>query len=200
MNLAAQQDKLGNNVQFYFDHLPDTCFYLCDWRDNNVYSKEKIVDIRNGFIAFKTGKDFPDAFQIALFKGNNKDVIVVSNRECEAFACFTPTSFFYIYENNNWIEASKIILPRISTNLFYDDSSNSDLLDKYGYFRYDFILPQFGTTIKIELDICDYLQVDYPEVTDQQYDRLIDEKKSVNLVWDRHSNKFEIKNNTPTKK
>lgn len=157
---------------------------------------KKVIDIRNGFLSFNSHEGFSDDFQLVLFKGtNNKDIIAVSTRECEVFDCFTPTSFFFIYENGKWVKADTMLLPEITTELFYNDSSNSDLLNKYdGYFRYHYLLPRYGTEIKIELDICDYLQVDYPRVTDQQYDKLIQKRKPVYLKWEKDSNQFKIKN------
>jgi hypothetical protein len=192
-NSFAQSSGSPRDIKFYFDHLPDSCFKLCNWRDPDRHYFEKIVDVKNGFISFKRDKDFPDFFQMALFKGsNNIDVIVVSNRECEAFACFTPTSYFYQYKNNVWIPADNEIFPKITPENFYKDSYNYDLLNKYGYYSYNFILPQNGTKIKIEIDICDYLQEDHPEVTDDQYKRLVNERMIIYLNWNNKSNRFTI--------
>ncbi|MEN0047840.1 MAG: hypothetical protein AAF806_12335, partial [Bacteroidota bacterium] len=131
-----------------------------------------------------------------LFRGSaNKDIIAVSARDCgDIFACFELDSFFYIYEDGHWMKADTVVLPEITPKLFYDDPSNSEILEKYGYFNYHYLLPRYGTEIKIELSICDYLQFDYPEVTDQQYDKLIQEKKVVYLKWEKSSNQFKIKN------
>lgn len=159
---------------------------------------EKVVDIRNGFLAFKQRgyeEEAPSSFQVALFKGtDDKDIIAVSTRDCgDVFDCHNLASFFYVYEDGNWTETDTILLPEIRTELFYNDSSNSELLDKYGYFDYRYILPRYGTDIRIELSICDYLQFDHPEVTDQQYDKLIQEKKAVYLKWEKKTDQFKIK-------
>ena len=197
---SLAQNQQRRDIQFYFDHLPDTCFQLCNLRELNVMQyHEKVVDIRNGFLAFKQSgyeEEAPYSFQLALFRGtDDKDIIVVSARDCgDVFDCHDLVSFFYLYEDGNWAEADTILLPEIRTELFYNDSSNSDLLNKYGYFNYLYILPRYGTEIRIELSICDYLQFDHPEVTDQQYDKLIQERKAVYLKWEKSSNQFKIKN------
>ncbi|MEL6720775.1 MAG: hypothetical protein AAFO82_05310 [Bacteroidota bacterium] len=192
----GQNNKQRRDIQFYFDNLPDTCFYLCDWRafEEELHGK-KVIDIRNGFMSFKFDGGVSDHFQIALFRGtNDKDIIAVSTRECEVPNCFNPTSFFFLYEDGNWIEADTFLLPEITIELFYDDPLNSKLANKYkSFFDYDYLLPRYGTEIKIELSICDYLQFDHPEVTDQQYDQLIQEWKPVYLKWEKSSNQFKLK-------
>ncbi len=193
----AQKNNPNQNIITYFNNLPDTCFQLCDWRFSEMQSNAiKTVDVKNGFLSFRHKGQEYDAFQIALFKGVDNDFIAVSTKECEAFACFTPTSFFYKYENETWTPVDSIILPNIKS-LFYSDSSNTLLMDKYkSYFNLQYRLPQNGFVVKIELDICDYLQFDYPEVTDYQYDKLINGKKNVYLEWNKASNKFQISNMT----
>ncbi|MEM8527529.1 MAG: hypothetical protein AAGG68_23005 [Bacteroidota bacterium] len=196
---SFSQSKQKRDIQFYFDNLPDTCFQLCKLKVPSVMSSHrKVLDIRNGFISFKQwpyDDNDPASFQAALFKGSdNKDIIAVSTRSCgDMFACFYLNSFFYIYEDGNWVKADTLLLPEITLKLFYDDSSNSNLLNKYGHFEYHYILPRYGTEIKIELSICDYLTFDNPEVTDEQYDKLIREKKVVYLKWEKSSNQFKIK-------
>lgn len=195
----AQKNNSKWNVHTYFDHLPDTCFYLCDWRDTSEYSMAnsgiKTTDLKNGFISFKRHNDEKDFFQIALFKGSgNKDFVTVSTRECESCCCFTPTSFFYLYEDNTWKDVSSTFLPSINPSLFYIDAEQAELLNKLGYYRYNFILPQKGTTIKVELDICDYIvEENEDEITFEQYEKLVSDKKVISLDWNKKLNQFQLK-------
>ncbi|MEI2738096.1 MAG: hypothetical protein V9F01_04875 [Chitinophagaceae bacterium] len=191
---AAQNDNSGNDIETYFNQLPDSCFYLCDWRKGMAETGIRTVDIRNGFISFKRRKDEIDFFQAAVFKGSNsKRFVAVSTRECEAFACFNPRSYFFLRQKEGWVQADSVLTGGVNLQFFYSDTSVYPLLEKYkGYFHYNYILPRKGTTIKVELEVCDYITEDHPEVTDTQYLQLVKKKQPVLLVWSRLTNRFRL--------
>jgi hypothetical protein len=189
----AQPKNNKLNIEAYFNLLPDTCFYLCNWRGEIAKSVFKTIDNKKGFLAIKRMKNEHDFFQMALFKGKKKeDYIAVSTRECESPACFRPSSFFYQYKMGKWLKADSILFAGIKLELFYSDSSDYNLLKTYGYYKYNYILPQQGTTIRIELELCDYRTTDHPEVTEQQYEKLVRNNKSVYLAWDSNRNNFQV--------
>lgn len=155
------------------------------------------MDIKNGFISFKRRNEEIDFFQSAVFKGSNSTKFVaVSTRECEAFACFNPRSYFFQWQKQGWRKADSLLMPAAYLPLFYQDTLVYPLLEKYkGYFHYNYILPRKGTTIKVELEVCDYIKEDHPEVTDVNYQQLIKEKRPVFLVWNRQTNSFRLMKN-----
>lgn len=191
---AAQKDNGRQDIETYFSQLPDSCFYLCDWRKGMAETGIRTLDNSNGFISFKRRKEETDFFQAALFKGsNNKRFVAVSTRECEAFACFNPRSYFFQRQRQGWIKADSLMMADADLQLFYRDTSFYPMLEKYkGYFHYNYILPRKGTTIKVELEVCDYITEDHPEVTAALYQQLVKEKQPVLLVWNRKANRFRV--------
>lgn len=193
---SAQKNNTTWDIESCFNRLPDSCFNLCDWRNEMAAVGIKTIDKQNGFLSFKRHKEEHDFFQAALFKGSNKGhYVAVSTRECEAFACFHPRSFFFVRQKETLVQADSILFSGITTLLFYQDTSLGKLSEDYqGYFRFNFILPQKGTTVRVELDICDYLTEDHPAVSEMQYQKLISEKKTILLQWHPKENRFRIIN------
>jgi len=154
----------------------------------------KTVDIVNGFISFKRRKEEIDFFQAALFKGSsNKKFVAVSTRECEAFACFNTRSYFFLRQKEGWVQADSLLKAGVKLKLFYSDTSVPHLLEKYeGYFHYNYVLPRRGTVIQVELEVCDYITEDHPEVTNIQYQKLVKVKRPVSLIWNRLANRFTV--------
>lgn len=188
----AQPDKNKPDIETCFNLLPDSCFSLCDWRGSMAGAGIRTLDVKNGFIAFRRNEEEPDFFQAALFKSKSgQRYVAVNNRECESFACFNPRSYFFLLNGDQWTAADANFFSGINTRLFYTDTSVNRLLDTYpGYFKFDYRLPRKGTLVTVELDVCEYIAIDHPEVTDEQYQQLISGKRTIYLQWDAAAAKF----------
>jgi hypothetical protein len=46
--------------------------------------------------------------------------------------------------------------------------------------------------LRVELAVYDYLIVDHPEVSDFEYKKLLSEKQTVLLQWNRIANRFQL--------
>lgn len=189
---TAQNNNAKRNIESYFQVLPDSCFNLCDWRNGMAEAGIKTLDNKNGYIGFKRNEQEPDFFQAALFKTKNgEDFVAVSNRECEAFACFNPRSYFFRRQEDGWVQADAGFFSGINTRMFYPDTAVYHLLDNYaGYFKFNYILPRKGKLIKVELEVCEYIAIDHPEVSESDYEKLVNEKKIVYLLWDPRAGRF----------
>lgn len=190
---TAQQAKQRRNIEWYLKALPDSCFDLCDWRGAMASATIKTLDNRNGYTGFKRNELEPDFFQAALFKTKNGgDYVAVSTRECEAFACFNPRSYIFHYTSNGWEEAEAGFFSGISKRMFYEDTSLYRLLDEYaGYFKLNYILPRKGKLVKVELEVCEYIAIDHPEVSETDYEKLVKYKQPVYLLWNAAAQRFE---------
>jgi hypothetical protein len=189
---AAQANKTKQNIEFFFKLLPDSCFALCDWRNSMAEAGIKTLDNKNGYIGFKRNNQEPDFFQAALFKTKaGQNYVAVSTRECEAFACFHPRSYFFFRQEEGWAPADADFFAGINTRMFYPDTAVYHLLDTYpGYFKFNYILPRKGKLVMVELDVCEYIAIDHAEVTEGQYQQLVSEKKTIYLQWDAVTGRF----------
>jgi hypothetical protein len=195
--VGAQDTTSTKDLDHYFAQLPDTCFYLCNWREYGENLGVKHIGAENRSLSFRQhrGDEFPPSFQMAIFEGRDgQTFVVVSNQECEAPECLRHDSYFFLHRDGHFVRADSLVLPNLGFAAFYDDPVDAEVLGKYpNYGDLDFVLKPAKGEVEVELLVCDYLQFDYPEVTDEQYERLISNKKAVTLQWNEHRNRFEIK-------
>ena len=194
----AQVSEKTKTIQDYFD------LFKADWKCGSMDSHEKIVDIKNGFIAIKSfDEGMEPVFQMALFKDvNRKDLIVIHipGYACaDIFACANTEdrkTYFFKYEKEEWVDVSDVVLPQILTKHFYEDSTNTKIVNKYAEHAIAYELPQFGHTIQLKLEICDdYINFDSPEdpvVSDEQIERILKERKTVLLKWNKRLGVFQL--------
>lgn len=185
------------NIQDYFELIKEE--WICDL----IYSKEKLVDISNGFISF-TSKDWDEPFfQMALFKDvNRKDIIVIHRPGyacADIFDCADTAerkTCFLKYDKEGWEDVSHMVLPQILTEHFYEDSTNAKIVNEYAQHAIAYELPQFGQTIRLTLEICDgYINFDYPDehiVSDERIERLLKERKTLLLNWNKRLGIFQL--------
>lgn len=192
VNSSAQNPKNKLNVKDYLELLTDD-YIICPLENCNC---EKIEDLRNGYISYKKSGDAEAFFQMALFKNYKKQnffVIHSLRMACaDIFDCANTEriTHFLKYENNKWVNIKSVIMPEISSSLFYDNSENVKILNKHnGYLNYKYELPRKGTTVKLEIVICDYIT---EEITNQKYEKLIKEKKIRYLKWNKKLTKFQF--------
>lgn len=193
----AQVSSKAKNIQDYFELIEEE--WICDM----IYSKEKLVDIRNGFISFGS-KDWDEPFfQMALFKDcKGKDLIVIHSPGyacADIFACAHTEerkTFFLKYEKEEWVDVSQVVLPQILTEYFYEDSTNAKIVNEYASHAIAYELPQFGQTIRLKLEICDgYINFDFPDepiVSDEQIEKLLKERKTLLLNWNKKLGIFQL--------
>ncbi len=191
----AQVFKKVKNIQDYFELIKDE--WICDFTRSN----KKIVDIRNGYISFRPldSEDEP-LFQMALFKDSKgKDIIVIHSPGyacADIFDCAHTEerkSFFLKYEKEEWVDVSQVVLPQILTEHFYTDSTNAKIVNEYASHAIAYELPQFGQTIRLNLEICDdYINFDEPFVSDEQIEKLLKERNTLLLKWNKRLGVFEL--------
>ncbi|MTB53756.1 hypothetical protein [Lewinella sp. W8] len=196
-DVSGQDTTAHATVAYYFEQIPDSCFYLCNWREYGGDLGVKHIDTQNRSLSFRQYSDdgFPPSFQMAIFSGRDEQAfVVVSNQECEAPECLRHDSFFFLHREGQLMNADSIVLPNLDFSAFYDKPADAELLNQYpGYGDFDFVLHPEKGEVTVELLVCDYLQFDYPEVTDEQYDGLVNHKKTVTLHWNKHRNRFETR-------
>lgn len=195
----AQVFEKTKTIQYYFDLIKAE--WICDlieWRT------KKIVDIKNGYIAFKSlDEEFEPLFQMALFKDiNGKDLIVIHRpgHACaDIFDCANTAerkTCFLKYGTDGWEDVGPEVLPQILVEHFYEDSTNSKIVNEFAQHAIAYELPRFGQTIKLNLEICDgYINFDYPDepiVSDEQIERLLKERNTVLLKWNKGLGIFQL--------
>ncbi len=198
-SINAQVVEKDKNIQDYFALIKAE--WICDFHD----SYKKIIDVRNGYIAFSTSEnELEPIFQMALFKGyREKDVVVIHlpGYACgDIFACPTTENrrtYFLKYENEGWVDVSHVVLPQIAIEQFYQDSNNTNIVIKHAPHAINYELPRFGLTIRLKLEICeDYINFDYPDnpiVSDEQIDKLLKERKVLFLKWNKRLGVFQMR-------
>lgn len=194
----AQVFEKVKTIQHYFDLIKDE--WICDFND----SYKKIVDIRNGFISFRSlEKEIEPIFQMALFKDfKEKDLIVIHSPGyacADIFACPETEerkTYFLKYEKEQWIDVGHVVLPQILTEYFYKDSINAKIVNEYAPHAIAYELPRFGHTIRLRLEICEgYINYDYPDepiVSDEQIEKLMKERKTLLLKWNKRLGIFQL--------
>ena len=196
----AQVSSKVKNIQDYFDLIKEE--WICDMME---WRTKKIVDIKNGYIAYQQlDVEFEPLFQIALFKDiNGKDLIVIHRPGyacADIFDCAETAerkTCFLKYEKEDWVDVSHEVLPQILTEYFYEDSTNAKIVNEYAQHAIAYELPQFGQTIRMKLEICDgYINFDYPVdepiVSDEQIEKLMKERKTLLLIWNKSLGIFEL--------
>lgn len=194
----AQVSENVKTIQNYFDLIKEE--WICDFNP----SYKKIVDIRNGFISFRSlENEMEPIFQMALFKDlKGEDIIVIHlpGYACgDIFACAATEdrkTYFLKYEKEEWVDISHLVLPQIHTEHFYEDSTNTKIVNKYAPHAIAYELPQFGHTIRLKLEICEgYINFDYPDkpmVSEEQIEKLLKERKTLLLKWNKSLGLFQL--------
>lgn len=192
----AQISDNEKTIQDYFDLLKVE--WICEFSD----SYEKVVDIRNGYLVFKSkDNEMEPIFQMALFKDikeNDLIVIHIPGYACaDIFDCPATEGrkTYFLKYKEDWKDVSGIVMPPIVTEHFYADSISSNIVDKYASHAVAYELPRYGQTMKLALEICDdYINFDYPDdpvVSDEQIERLLKERKTLSLQWNKSLGVFE---------
>ena len=195
--LLSISTTYSQTVEDYFYQLPDSVFSDCNWRDSSANgmanSSIKILDSKNGFLAFKRHASEADFFQIALFKGSNKeDYIMVRNQACEHCCCEEPKSYLYQIKEGTWKEVSATRIPILKPSLFISKKPLSDSLEKVNaYYLYKFDLPRFNTIVTVSLEVCDYI-VEDEMMGDELYTELVKGIRIRKMVWNKKQNAFKL--------
>ena len=162
---------------------------------------EKIIDINNGYIATQL-YDFgrPPPFQMAMFKDNNNAPLIVIRAETcgDHFACaeLEEKSSFLKYKNGKWVDVADKVLPKITLEHFFNDKKEVNTLKQLNYHIFRFHPPRIGTTMKVTIEICDYIECDdrvEDAISSKEYERLLKERKTLFLKWDKELGKFQLK-------
>ena len=180
------------NVKDYFNALPEE--YIVCRLENNGYTK--VEDIGNGYISYTVPSQKEPFFQITLFKNNKKESFIVMHTKniCgDFFSCkeVNKQTKFLQYEDGKWTNVEDIILPEITPKLFYDNDEYSKLLNNKEDYSYKYKLPRYGTTVEIEIMICDEI-TESPKISYATYQKLESQKKTVYLKFNKELSKFEI--------
>lgn len=140
----AQSNEVAKNVLDYFLELPNE-YFVCEMA--KIYNKAerntliKHKNVKNGFI--KAEADIGN-IEVALFKDKikNRDILAVF-AQCGPGCMCQKTGFLVQNTNLTWQNITDEIFPseaQISKFIFNDE--NRDIF-------YKFIIPEFGTTIKV---------------------------------------------------
>ncbi|MGR3810389.1 hypothetical protein [Jiulongibacter sp. NS-SX5] len=198
LNSYSQEYETEKNIQDYFELLKE------EWTCDFVGTNEKIVDIRNGYISFQpVDSEFEPVFQMALFNDlKEEDLIVVHSPgySCaDIFDCAHTDSrltLFLKYQKGEWLDVGHAVMPEIAIEIFYDDSTNADLVKKYAPHAIAYQLPRYGHTIQLRLEICEgYINYDFPDqplVSDEQIEKLFTERKTISIEWNKREGVFEF--------
>lgn len=143
-NAIAQNPSVSKSVLDYYLEMPND-YFVCEMA--KIYSKAersnliKHQNIKNGFI--KAAADIGN-IEIALFKDKIKkrDILAVF-AQCGP-GCMCQKTGFLVQKNDlTWDNITDEIFPSdAQINKFIFDDENKDVF-------YKFIIPEFGTTIKV---------------------------------------------------
>ena len=186
----AQESQKNWNIKDYYDLLKqehDTIrnykYGLCVWYDET--DCEKIIDINNGYIATDFTTFNIPYFQMTMFKDyKSENLIVIHAANCgDYFACaeLEELNSFLIYDSGIWVDVSEKVLPQITLEHFFTDKKDVYTLKKLNYHIFRFYLPRLGTTMKVTIEICDYIAYDDMEenaISYEEYERLLKERKT----------------------
>lgn len=199
----AQDFAKAKTIQDYFNLIRTESTYEishCNWLNENRF--KKIVDISNGFIAFTLLEEKEPVLQMALFKDNKQeDLIVIHLKKyvcADYFACAETDgiqTYFLKYEAESWVNVSDEVLPQVPVNYFYEDSTNAKIVNTYAPYAIAYELPRFGHIVSLKLEICDgYINYDEvePTISDEQIDELLKARKSRLLKWDKRVGRFQL--------
>jgi hypothetical protein len=202
ISTAFSQHKASWTISEYLQNLPHEYKTFSGDFQSEPNTETTLVDEKNGYAAFYdrpiVNKEAYPIFEIALFrKANGEALLVVSNMLSDPVCTFHHT-FFLQKSENKWIDVESKVLPKLPPRLFFDSVKtanyylelqnkldNSPELDLY------FAPPRFGTTMKVKLDICDYLPDNFSEKVD--FEKLEQKTRTVSLAWDKKSGTFKKK-------
>lgn len=199
----AQGFEKAKTIQDYFNLIITESKYEirhCNWLNEKRF--KKIVDIRNGFISYTLLADKEPDLQMALFKDNKKeDLIVIHFKKhvcADYFACPETDgiqTYFLKYEDESWADVSDVVLPPVLVKYFYEDSTNTKIVNTYAPHAIAYELPRFGHIVRLKLEICDdyinYEEIE-PKVSDEQIDKLLKDRKIRLLKWDKRFGQFQL--------
>ena len=139
--LAAS--KVSNlTVVDYFLLLPPKHFAIADktQKKRMLQARASIVDIKNDYILVPGG-DAQATLNVVVFRHNGKAIVAVLDG---GYDPYVPTLEFLSYQNGQWRDVSKEILPQRAQ--FYQPR---DAPDGSNWYHATFRLPRYGTTIGI---------------------------------------------------
>lgn len=157
-----------------------------------------VIDDRNGYAAYMDSPRRSYAvFEIALFKSPTAPpLLVVSNTQADA-QCTDYETFFLRQAGGEWVDVSAKVLPPLELKMFWQDKRSAARLEAIrkgqgdaSVATFHFEPPRRGTTMKVSLAICDYLDDDTPQETVYEMSRLIETAGPVYLLWDAKKGAF----------
>jgi hypothetical protein len=129
----------------YYLLLPDQ--YLHSARVKNRRSIIKVSDIKNGYLRLEDGWD--GWAEIALFKkSDGSSIIAVEEMVCGP-ACGCESFRFLEYDNGNWIDVTKDVLPKIPEKVLRSEYRRLSAEANRDTPNYYYQLPRVGTDIKV---------------------------------------------------
>ena len=191
------------SIADYFKNLPEK--YRTFSGDFSPLSKDSTyIDEENGYAAYfepeqpgtSSFAQKSPIFEMALFKSETKPpLVVVSNRISDS-VCIEYQTFFLRRVGSKWTEVKREVLPPLNLKMFWSPpnaaQSAARLLKivKETAISYHFDPPRVGRSMKVSLEICNFLEDDAPEATVKELEKLIGSATSVRLSWDSGRGEF----------
>ncbi|MBC7863585.1 MAG: hypothetical protein IAF38_11455 [Bacteroidia bacterium] len=181
---------------------------------------DTIVDIKNGYYEISSAYDKTKItlIEAALFKNTDSTAtIAVSGLKADE-QCSFHHIYFYEY---NWKTdnikpiADKDVLPEFNLKMFFkkssvkktllpylkaiqkayltDSAGIDDVLDEI--YSYRFLIPRSGTTLMINLDICDYIPTNVVGIKPADWKIVETDFKKITLRYDKKKKRFFVSSN-----
>ncbi len=170
-DILNQTNKFPSNILDFYLNLPNEPLlgdvgtdiqnridYLTNNNNHDSYSPI-IIDIKNGFISMRSeiNHNYFILNEYALFTTKNLKYIACVFRMNDAeFPGYIISNTFIIYQftNNNFIDVTKAVFPRIEYSMFFDDfDMKGKYLSNIPNDKIFYKLPRFGTKIEANIEI-----------------------------------------------
>ncbi|MCY7344664.1 MAG: hypothetical protein LH614_00435 [Pyrinomonadaceae bacterium] len=189
------------SIADYFKNLPKK--YITTQGDFAQPSAETlVVDEKNGYAAQMdssrrvTVEPFP-VFEMALFKSQTKSpLVVVAHRKINS-PCTDYEIFFLRRAGNRWTEVKQAVMPPLDLKMFWSPGAMQSAgrllkIVKQSQIVYRFEPPRVGRSMKVSLEICDFLIDSAPPAMAAELEKLVGSAKPIYFEWDKQNGKFKF--------
>ncbi|NPV02194.1 MAG: hypothetical protein HPY53_12525 [Brevinematales bacterium] len=196
--LLSDEEFIGTKLQLIISELRLGSDYNTLVPEGGVLDKISniIIDKKNAFIKIFWADEYTSSeITFCYFiKSDNKKIFGFNNIYYTDGYYFHKAKFF-LYENGEWVDVSQEILKNLGFSCFWSETKS--LPDKkYQEFEIEYILPQYGTTVKAVFHEWDWplCECDMDMKWWKYYKKVMKQIKyrKIDLLWDKEKGVFTI--------
>lgn len=210
----ASKINILESLELYYSLHPKKAAF------GDITPHKEIIDIPNGYYAqpfsYDPGKNMIPAnlFEATIFRNTDKTTtLVVTEYNADEQCSWNVTTFFEISSDGKniqekdianyipkieWksvckqdaIEVVKYYLPILKGSYLSENATFEELMKEFYSFQYK--LPQIGTLIKVELNICDYIPNNEITIPVEKWETILNGTKAVFLKYNKKKKTFEF--------